>query len=239
MIPLKDTVPSRSFPVINWLLIALNVWMFMGELSAAARGDVQHLLTIWGVVPARFLQYRDSHELATLITSMFLHGGWFHLISNMWALYIFGDNVEDRMGPARYLVFYLLCGIAAGVTQIYFNPTATLPGIGASGAIAGVLGAYLLLFPYSRVITLVPIFFYPLFLEIAAPIYLVVWFLSQLLNGTMEIAQTIYGPEGRQQGGVAWWAHAGGFVAGMILVHLFTSSQRQPRKRYADQYYAW
>src|SRR2546430_839845 len=133
MIPLKDTIPSRSFPIVNWILIALNVLAFMGELSA------------------------DAREFATLFTSMFLHGGWFHLFSNMWALYIFGDNVEDRMGPVPYLIFYLLCGLAAGMTHIYFNRNSTMPSLGASGAIAGVLGAYLLLFPHARIIALIPI----------------------------------------------------------------------------------
>jgi len=239
MFPIKDTVQSRSFPIVNWLLIGLNAVMFTAELSADARGQGQALIEEFGVVPARFLHYCDAYEVGTLITSMFLHGGWFHLFSNMWALYIFGDNVEDRMGPVKYLIFYLLCGLAAGITHIVFNRYSTMPSVGASGAIAGVLGAYLLLFPSARIIALIPIFIYPLFVEIPAVFYLVFWFVSQLLNGTLEIVQTAYGPEARAQGGVAWWAHVGGFVAGMALVWPFAVPKRKLRKRYADEYYPW
>jgi rhomboid family protein len=239
MLPLKDTIPSRSFPLVNWILIGLNVSVFLIELSAAASGQVDALIQSYGVVPWRFLYYRDAPQYATLLTSMFLHGGWVHLFSNMLALYIFGDNVEDRMGPAKYLVFYLLCGIAAGLTHIYFNRNTTLPSIGASGAIAGVMGAYLVLFPHARVLTFIPVFFYPLIIEVPAVTYLGVWFISQLFSGTLEIAHSAYSPEMRDQGGVAWWAHAGGFVAGALLVWLFAPPQTRPRKRYADEYSPW
>ena len=239
MIPLKDTIPSRTFPVVNWILIALNVVIFMGELAADSHGQAEALISNFGLIPARFLYYRDAHELSTLITSMFLHGGWAHLFSNMLALYIFGDNVEDRLGPAKYLIFYLLCGLAAQMSQIYFNRDSTVPGIGASGAIAGVLGAYLLLYPHARVITLIPVFFYPLFVEIPAVFYLGFWFVSQLLNGTLEIVHTIYSPEVRHAGGIAWWAHAGGFVAGALLVWPFATPKRKMQKKYPDEYYAW
>jgi membrane associated rhomboid family serine protease len=239
MVPLKDTVPSRSFPLVNWMLIGLNVFMFMAELSAASRGQVEAMIHDFGIVPARFLAYPGPRELSTLITGMFLHAGWLHLFSNMLALYIFGDNIEDRMGSAKYLVFYLLCGILAGVAHIVFNTSSTVPSVGASGAIAGVLGAYLILFPHSTVITLIPVFFYPIFVEIPAVIYLGVWFLSQMISGTMQIVHTIYSPEARAQGGVAWWAHAGGFIAGALLVWMFATPQRKLRPRYADEYYPW
>lgn len=239
MFPLKDNIPTRSFPLINWVLIALNVVVFMGELSAQAHGQVEQLIYEYGVIPARFLSDPGPREFITLITCMFLHGGWFHLISNMWALFIFGDNIEDRMGPGRYLVFYLLCGIVAGLTQIFVNSQSTMPSVGASGAIAGVLGAYLLLFPHARVITLIPVFFLPLFFEIPAVFYLGFWFLAQLFSGTLQIVQTVYSPEVRQAGGVAFWAHAGGFIAGALLVRPFTAPSQPVRRRYADQYAPW
>jgi len=239
MIPLKDTIPSRTFPWVNWMLIALNVLMFMVELSADAHGAAEALISTFGAIPARFLYYRDAHELSTLITSMFLHGGWAHLFSNMLALYIFGDNVEDRMGPARYLIFYLICGLIAELTHIYFNRDSTMPSIGASGAIAGVLGAYLLLYPHARVFTLIPVFFIPFFVEIPAVVFLGFWFISQLLNGTLEIVHTIYSPEARHAAGIAWWAHAGGFIAGALLVWPFSKPERKMPKKYPDEYYAW
>ena len=239
MIPLKDTVQSRSFPWVNWLLIALNVLMFMAELSADARGQAEAMIEQFGVVPARFLQYHDAHELSTIITTMFLHGGWLHLIGNMWALYIFGDNVEDRMGPARYLIFYLLCGITASFTHIYFNRSVNLPSVGASGAIAGVLAAYLILYPRARVITLIPILIFPLFIEIPAVLFIGFWFVSQLLNGAFEIVRTVYSPETGGHGGVAWWAHVGGFITGAVLVWPFAVLPHQPGRRYADETYPW
>jgi membrane associated rhomboid family serine protease len=239
MLPLKDNVPSRSFPVINWTLIGLNVVVFMAELSAYAHGQLEGLIEDLAVIPARFLQHPDAHELSTLITSMFLHGGWFHLLSNMWALYIFGDGVEDRLGPARYLVFYLLCGLAAGMTHICFNRNATVPSLGASGAIAGVLAAYLVFYPWARIITLIPILFVPFFLELPAPVFIGIWFLSQLLNGTLEIAHNVYSSGAPSPGGVAWWAHVGGFVAGAVLAWPFAASRARPRKRYADEQYPW
>jgi membrane associated rhomboid family serine protease len=151
----------------------------------------------------------------------------------MLALYIFGDNIEDRMGHGGYLAFYLLCGLAAGLTHVWFNPTSELPTIGASGAISGVLGAYLVLFPSAQVITLVPIFFLPWFVEIPALVYLGVWFLSQLFSGALAIAT------GAQEfGGVAWWAHAGGFIAGVLLVGLFVR-RRSVRRVYVDEYWPW
>jgi membrane associated rhomboid family serine protease len=239
MFPLKDTIPSRSFPIVNWMLIGLNIVVFLGELKANSRGILEALVFAFGVIPARFAIYHDAHELATLFTSMFMHGGWMHLLSNMLALYIFGDNIEDRMGSAKYLIFYLLCGLAAGLTHIYFNINSTMPSIGASGAIAGVLGAYLLLFPRSRVITLIPIFILPFFVEIPAIVYLGFWFVSQLFNGAMQIVQSAYTADAMETGGVAWWAHIGGFVAGMLLVWVFAAPEQKPRKSFVDEYYPW
>ncbi len=150
MLPLKDTVHSYSFSVVNWLLIAANVLCFLIELAAGPQ--IEALITALGVVPRRFLLDPGPQQIVTLFSSMFLHGGWLHLLSNVLALYIFGDNVEDRMGRWRYLVFYLLCGVAAALTHIFTNPGSPVPTIGASGALSGVLGAYLVLFPTARVI---------------------------------------------------------------------------------------
>ena len=231
MLPLQDTVRSRSFPIANWLLIVLNVLAFLLLLTTGPWAE--KVVEVLGVVPARLLNHPTPYQLLTVLTSMFLHGGWAHLLSNMLALYIFGDNVEDRMGSVRYLVFYLLCGIAATGVHIAFNPTSTVPTIGASGAISGVLAAYLILFPTARVITLVPLFFLPWFVEIPAIIYLGGWFLSQLLNGMLTIVT------GAQAfGGVAWWAHVGGFVSGLVLVRPFVQRYRVQRA-YVDEFYPW
>lgn len=231
MLPLRDTVRSRSFPVVNWLLITLNVFSFFILLSLGPRA--QAVVNVLGVVPARWLARRSPLQILTLFSSTFLHGGWVHLFSNMWALYIFGDNVEDRMGSGRYLLFYLLCGLAADLVHILFNPNSTIPAIGASGAISGVLAAYLLFFPSARVITLVPWFFLPWFIEVPALIYLGMWFLSQLLNGLLAIVSGV-----QAFGGVAWWAHVGGFVAGLILGPMF-ARRRYIRRVYVDEYYPW
>jgi membrane associated rhomboid family serine protease len=151
---------------------------------------------------------------ATLFTAMFLHGGWFHIISNMWVLFIFGDNVEDRLGGTRYLVFYLMSGVAAGLLEAFVLPGSTMPMIGASGAIAGVLGAYLILYPRARIASLVPILFIFTIIEVPALIFLLFWFVSQLFSGWLAIG-------GAAGSGVAWWAHVGGFVFGMAAVGLF------------------
>jgi membrane associated rhomboid family serine protease len=231
MIPLKDTVHARSFPIVNWLLIGVNIFMFLVEISLGPQ--LEEFIAALGVVPARLLAVPSLGQVLTIFTSMFLHGGWFHLFSNMLALYIFGDNVEDRMGHGRFLVFYLICGIIAAITHVAFNVTSPVPTIGASGAISGVLGAYFILYPRARVITLVPIFILPWIVEIPAIIYLGFWFLSQLLNGTLAIvagAQTF--------GGVAFWAHVGGFLAGTLLVGMF-AHRPYVRRVYVDEYYPW
>lgn len=231
MLPLQDTVQTRSFPIFNWTLIAANVLIFFVELGLGPQAEA--FIASLGVVPARLLAAPDPAQILTLFTSMFLHGGWAHLFSNMLALYIFGDNVEDRMGSGRYLAFYLICGLAAAFTHIVFNPTSQVPTIGASGAISGVLGAYFVLFPTARVITLIPILFLPWFVEIPAIVYLGVWFISQLFNGTLAIVAGV-----QEFGGVAWWAHAGGFLAGVILVGLF-ARRRSVRRQYVDEYWPW
>ncbi|GAB4534804.1 MAG: rhomboid family intramembrane serine protease [Anaerolineae bacterium] len=241
MIPIQDTVPARRFPLVNTILIALNVLIFWLETSLGSQAQQQFIFQ-FGLIPAKFWAVEGAARWVPVFTSMFLHGGWWHLISNMLALYIFGDNVEDRMGHGRYLVFYLLGGMVAGLAHAWAYPRSPLPTVGASGAIAAVLGAYLVLYPLARVVTLVPIplFFFPI-LEIPAIFYLGSWFLSQLFNGTFALTTRTF----QAGGGVAWWAHVGGFVAGLVLVHLFAahrSPPRHPGRRqyfYPDEYRPW
>ncbi|MDW8325200.1 MAG: rhomboid family intramembrane serine protease [Anaerolineales bacterium] len=230
MLPLKDTVRARSFPLVNWLIIAANIVVFLFETSLTTR-QLDRLILAYGVVPAR-LWNGGPAEWLTIFTGMFLHGGWLHIFSNLWALYIFGDNVEDRMGSGRYLVFYLLSGVAAALAQAWIDPESRIPMIGASGAIAGVLGAYLVLFPNARVITLVPLFFLPWFVEVPALLYLGFWVFSQFFSGVLSVSTV-------SMGGVAYWAHIGGFVCGLLLVGLFARRPRAQTRWYPDEYYPW
>ncbi len=232
MIPLRDNIPSRRFPVVNSGLIALNVLVFLFESFLLSGDPLQRFTSSWGLVPARFWQLGDFHSYLTVFTSMFLHGGWWHLISNMLALYIFGDNIEDRVGHVRYLLFYLLSGVAAAGVHLIAYAESTLPTVGASGAIAGVLGAYLILYPQARVLTLVPVFYFIRLIELPALIYLGFWFISQLFNGLFALAAA----DVFQSGGVAWWAHIGGFVFGLAVIRLIAS--RQPTQ-YAGRYHPW
>ena len=222
MIPLRDVIPSRTTPYITITIIALNAvaWTFEILLPHDALNE---FLTIYGVVPAYF-------SYPTLITSMFLHGGWMHVIGNMWYLWIFGDNVEDRVGHGRFMVFYLLCGIAAALGQVVVDPNSTLPTIGASGAIAGVMGAYFVLYPRSRVLTLIPLIVLMPIVEVPAIVLLGLWFLMQLFNaGTIAMTTSSRG------GGVAFAAHVIGFVAGAGGVFIFRKRQLDPWER-ADYY---
>lgn len=233
MIPLKDTIRARGFSIVNWGLIAANVGVFLVTTWLTPRQQ-EWLILALGVVPARLLGHLDIGQALTLLTSQFLHGGWFHLISNMWALYIFGDNVEDCMGSRRYLAFYLLSGVVAGLAQSFLSPNSNVPMVGASGAIAGVLGAYLVLFPRSQVITLVPVFLFPWFVQIPAVLYLFLWFVSQLFSGLFALAAAdVVG----MYGGVAWWAHVGGFVTGLVLARVL--ARRGYNRCYADEIYPW
>ncbi|AEH45424.1 Rhomboid family protein [Thermodesulfatator indicus DSM 15286] len=220
MIPIQDIVPRKTFPIVTVSLIALNSLIFILMLNLPAQ--VREAIVInFGVVPARITQFGlgDAgvalQNVISLFTAMFLHGGWIHLFGNMWTLWIFGDNVEDRMGHRRFLVFYLLCGIAATLVHVWLHPDSTIPMIGASGAISGVLGAYYGLFPLARVIVMIPIFFFPFFFEMPAVLYIGWWYLLQLFSGTLSILH------GKIVGGVAWWAHVGGFVVGLLLHRLF------------------
>jgi membrane associated rhomboid family serine protease len=227
MFPLKDTIRSRTFPYVNIAIIIINLLVFFYEFSLGAR--IEPFIREYGLTPVRFfwgLQYNLSEAIVPLFASMFLHGGWFHVLGNMWFLYIFGDNVEDRVGHVGYIFFYLLCGIGAALAQTFLFPTSKIPMVGASGAIAGVLGGYFLLFPHSRILTLVPIFIFIQLMEIPAVVFLIFWFIFQFIQGPFSTVG--------EQGGVAWWAHIGGFVAGMILIFAF--KKKTPARRDAVYY---
>src|SRR2546423_7945097 len=235
MLPLSDHNPRRIVPVINYLLIAANVWMFFWEISLGP--NIERDLMIVSFVPVRFwaAPFYPPNLLRILI-SMFLHGGWLHLGGNMLYLWIFGDNIEDRLGHFRYLIFYLLCGIVATLAHAFFNPGSRMPSIGASGAIAGVLGAYILLFPRAQVTTLIPIFFFITVREVPAFIILGLWFVLQLFTGVASLGVA----EAANAGGVAYFAHIGGFVAGMILIALMGGVRRRaPRALPDGDYLRW
>jgi len=222
MIPLRDRNPSGVFPAVTLALIAANVIMFLYEVHLGP--GLMTFLKHHALIPAevtgsvRYHAIRYSDTVEPFFTSMFLHGGWMHLILNMWFLWIFGDNVEDTLGAFRYLCFYFLCGLGAALTQFAIQPHSTVPMLGASGAIAGVLGAYAVLFPGARVVTLVPIVFFLQIIEIPAIVILGYWFVLQILSGSL----TALTPT---QGGTAFWAHVGGFAAGAFLILLM-----RPRK---------
>jgi len=206
MFPLKDDIPSRSVPAVTYALIAVNALVFLYELSLGER--LQPVLETWALVPAVWLA--EPTRVLPFLGSMFLHGGWMHLLGNMLYLYIFGDNVEDRLGRGRFLAFYLICGLAAALFQVALSPSSQVPMIGASGAIAGVLGGYLLLYPRARVLVLVPIFVFIRLIYLPAPLVLGLWFVLQLVSGAASL--------GSAGGGVAYAAHVGGFIAGLVLV---------------------
>ena len=215
MIPLRDVIPSRTTPYTTITLIVLNSIVFLFQLSLGKQ--VNEFILNFGLVPAAF-------SWVTVFTSMFLHGGFLHVGGNMLYLWIFGDNVEDRMGHGRFLAFYLLCGIAAALAQTIINPDSLVPMVGASGAIAGVMGAYFVLYPHSRIVTLVPLFVYFQVMEVPAIFFLGIWFLMQFISGVGSIATAVAGEPG---GGVAFWAHVAGFVAGLTGVFVFRRPERQ------------
>jgi membrane associated rhomboid family serine protease len=225
MLPIRDSVPHKRTPWMTLLLIAANAGVFALEVGLS-KAELHDAVYRFGAVPA--LVTRSGRAAGgefippywTLLTSMFLHAGWLHIIGNMGALWLFSNNVEDRMGPVRFVLFYLLCGVLAGVVHIVSNPASTVPVLGASGAIAGVMGAYVVLYPRSRVLTLIPVFFLPLFIEVPAIFYLGVWFYIQFFSGVAALSG------GGQAAGIAWWAHVGGFVAGVVFFWPFLRRRR-------------
>ena len=225
MFPLRDTIPSRSFPIVTFSIIIINSIVFGYELYLGSGLD--QFLTSLGVTPVFYTQAWQENPLqllsgiAPLFSSLFLHGGWLHVISNMWYLWIFGDNVEDRTGHFRFLLFYLLCGILATLSHIILNPLSDIPTIGASGAIAGVMGAYFILYPRARIVTLFFLFIFIQIVEIPALFFLGLWIILQVISGTLSIGLS------NASGGVAWWAHIGGFLAGLISIFFFRKTRRR------------
>jgi hypothetical protein len=211
MIPIRDTARPRRFPIVNWLIIATNGLFFLLEI--AQRQGLREFIETYGLVPARVVGMElGPASFVSFFMFMFLHGSVIHLLANMWSLYIFGDNVEDRLGSGRYLLFYLAIGLTSGLGHVMIHPDSTVPTIGASGAIAGVMGAYAVMFPRSKILTLVPLFIFFYFIEVPAYVFVAIWFVFQFASATGAAAQ---------KAGIAWWAHIAGFVFGIILSEMF------------------
>ncbi len=215
MLPIRDTLSSKNYPVVNTVIIAVNVAVYLVQKTHG--GDIDRFIYLYGLVPARYTlpqvaaYFTVGQQFFALFSFMFLHGGFWHLLGNMWSLHIFGDNVEDHLGPLRYLFFYLLCGLASGLSHLLLNLHSMTPTIGASGAIAGVMGAYFILYPKAKILTLIPIIIIPWFVEIPAFFFLGIWFAMQFINAA---GSHLHG------GGIAWWAHIGGFIFGIVFLHL-------------------
>jgi membrane associated rhomboid family serine protease len=221
MIPIRDKLRSGTRPYVTYGIVALNVIFFLVEI-AVGRAAIRDIMYGLGFVPAHFAQALRSGSAASILTeglpmlsSAFLHGGILHLISNMWSLYIFGDNVEARFGHGRFALFYLLSAVAAALTHVLFQSGTHAPTIGASGAVAGVMGAYVVMFPTARIVALVPIIWIPFFFELPAMVFIGIWFVLQLLSG----ASALFGEQ--SYGGIAWWAHIGGFAFALVVHRLF------------------
>jgi membrane associated rhomboid family serine protease len=236
MLPLRDDIPSRTFPGVTVILILVNVIAFLNELRLGEQ--LEYFLLDYALVPIRYTDGDVSahfslfQQAVPFFTSMFLHGGWIHLIGNMWILWIFGDNVEDRLGHGRYLGLYLLGGLAAGIVHIWTNSDSQLPTIGASGAVAAVMGSYFRFYPHARVETIIPPMFLGPIFEVPAVLFLGWWALLQFFNGSLSLASP------RDAGGVAWWAHIGGFVFGM-LISLLAARHAPARRKYEEREAAW
>ena len=227
MIPIRDYIPTRRPPVMTTTLITINILVFLFQFSLMTFGSLEPFIYSFGIVPYRLIHYFDLNAALTLVTSLFLHGGLLHIGSNLLYLWIFGNNIEDAMGPWRFMVFYLVCGILAGLAEVVATPNSTIPAIGASGAIAGVLGAYFVLYPTARVDTLLIVGFFAVVRALPAAVVLFFWFFLQLLNGVASFGIS-------RTGGIAWFAHIGGFISGLVLVHLFVHPPR--RRRFQPRY---
>jgi membrane associated rhomboid family serine protease len=219
MIPLKDMSLRRSVPAVTILLIVINVVVFFYQIGLSPRA-ADRFINTYGLVPAKIQMALAGHSRVTfgdalepLFTCMFLHGGWLHILGNMWFLWIFGGKVEERLGPLTYLLFYIVCGVASGVAQTLFSWGSNVPSIGASGAISGILGAYIVFFPYARILTLVPLFVFFFTARIPALVFIGLWFVMQFFSGVGALGRAGAG----YSGGVAWWAHIGGFVLGSLM----------------------
>jgi len=232
MLPLRDNIRSSRFPVITLSLVLINVLVFFWEASLGQR--LRDALLRLAILPARYTDaeiarlFNPGEQIVPFFASMFLHGGWIHLIGNMWTLWIFGDNVEDRLGHGKFLLFYLASGIVAALFHIYANAGSRVPTIGASGAVAGIMGAYFRFFPHARVETVIPPFFFGPVFVLPALVFLGWWFLLQFFNGALSLAAS-----GNAFGGIAWWAHVGGFVFGLVVC-LFARRRPTPRLDYSQ-----
>lgn len=215
MIPIRDNIPSRRFPVMNAVLIGINVILFLYEVSLAVP-EREAFLRVYGMIPRQVtgffaMEAVSLADFGSVVTAMFLHGSWMHIIGNMLFLWVFGDNVEDIVGSWRYLLLYLLAGAVGNLAHVITNPASALPTIGASGAVAGILGAYLINFAHARVVTIIPLGIFLWTVELPALFFLLFWFVIQLISGFASLGV-------ESVGGVAWWAHIGGFLAGVLLV---------------------
>jgi membrane associated rhomboid family serine protease len=229
MIPIRTTAPARYPAFVTWVLIGVNCFVFFVQVGLTP-AELEEFLLRFALIPARYsLQSAlTPDDFIPFITMMFLHGGWLHLIMNMWMLWLFGPAVEDRLGHSRFLLFFLGCGIAAALAQMASDPYSVIPALGASGAIAGVLGCTMALFPLSRVIVVVPILFLPLFFEVHAVVFIGLWFVLQVLQGTISLLSP-------SEGGVAWWAHIGGFLTGLLIGPMLHRSERGYRIYQPDE----
>ncbi|RLB93929.1 MAG: rhomboid family intramembrane serine protease [Deltaproteobacteria bacterium] len=235
MIPIQDGVVKRYPAMITWALITVNaiVFLFQTSLSSAALGK---FLSVFALIPARYFgplaalaPPQSIFDYLPFVSNTFLHGGWMHLILNMWTLWIFGPAVEDRIGSARFLSFYLLCGIVASFAHALLNGNSVVPALGASGAIAGVIGCYVRLFPLARLVIMIPIFIFPFFVEIYAIFFALFWFMTQIIPGIFSLMLP------STTGGIAWWAHIGGFIAGWVITPFIKRRERTYRRFYADE----
>jgi membrane associated rhomboid family serine protease len=232
VIPLRDSNPTRSTPVLTYLIIAANTLVYLFQASLDPESE-KLFIERFGLIPAMVAQEHYVGSLITPFTSMFMHGGLMHLLLNMWSLFIFGDNVEDTLGKPRFLVFYLASGLGAAAAQVYVDPSSTIPMVGASGAIAGVLAAYLRLFPHARVLTLIPLFIFFFTREIPAVVFIVFWFVMQVLSGVGSLSVA----GNPATGGVAFFAHIGGFLMGLLVVRALTPARNGTRGfRRPEQY---
>lgn len=224
MFPIRDDNPTRRFPFANTLIIVLNLIVAFYEFRSYFSNPLvlEQIIEVYALVPARDFGVLDQSW--RLFSSMFLHGGIGHLVMNMWSLWIFGDNIEERMGSFKYIVFYLLCGVVAAIAHCVSAPLSAVPVVGASGAIAGVMGAYLFLFPKARIKMFTLLIFYPLFFEIPAVVFIIIWFIGQVMSVTTAAVEAATGSD---VGGIAFWAHIGGFVGGILLLPFFRRRSRR------------
>lgn len=235
MIPFRDSVAIRYPPAVTWVLVATNAIVFLFQLALPPPA-LERFLATFALIPARYFDGlgvvappASILDYLPFVSNMFLHGGWLHLILNMWTLWIFGPAVEDRLGTVRFVIFYLAAGIAASLAHAIVNAHSAVPALGASGAIAGVIGCYVRMFPFARLVMIVPIIFVPIFFEIPAIGFAFFWMMSQIIPGVVTLMMPTEG------GGIAWWAHIGGFIAGWILVPLVRRPARSYRRYYGDE----